>query len=73
MSEVKVNAEHDYTVELSESWMRSLTESVKDRTRVAVILSESLSSRVQGLDLGSAEVFTFAIPDGEAGSHPILC
>ena len=67
MSEIKVSAEHGYTVELSESWMRSLTESVKDRTRVAIILSESLSSRVQGLDLGSAEVFTFAIPDGEAG------
>lgn len=67
MSEIKVSAEHGYSVELSESWTRSLTESVKDRARVAIIVSESLTSRVQGLDLESAEVFTFVIPDGEAG------
>jgi 3-dehydroquinate synthase len=67
MSEVKVSAERDYTVELSNSWRDSLTENVQGRARVALIVSEPLASRIQGLDLGSAEVFSFAIPDGEAG------
>jgi len=67
MSEIKVSAERDYTVQLSNSWRVSLTESVQGRARVALIVSEPLASRIQGLDLGSAEVFTFAIPDGEAG------
>jgi 3-dehydroquinate synthase len=67
MSEIKVSAERDYTVELSNSWRDSLTENVQGRARVALIVSEPLASRIQGLDLGSAEVFSFAIPDGEAG------
>lgn len=67
MSEIKVSAERDYTVELSNSWRDSLTENVQGRARVALIVSEPLASRIQGLDLGSAEVFSFGIPDGEAG------
>ena len=67
MSEIRVSAERDYTVQLSNSWRGSLTESVQGRTRVAIIVSESMTSRVHDLDLGNAEVFTFAIPDGEAG------
>jgi 3-dehydroquinate synthase len=67
MSEIKVSAERDYTVQLSNSWRGSLTESVQGRARVALIVSEPFASRVQDLDLGNAEVFTFAIPDGEAG------
>jgi len=67
MSEIKVSAERDYTVELSNSWRDSLTENVQGRARVALIVSEPLASRIQDLDLGSAELFTFAIPDGEAG------
>jgi 3-dehydroquinate synthase len=67
MSEIKVSAERDYTVELSNSWRDSLTENVQGRARVALIVSEPLASRIQDLDLGNAEVFTFAIPDGEAG------
>jgi 3-dehydroquinate synthase len=67
MSEIKVSAERDYTVELSNSWRDSLTENVHGRARVALIVSEPLASRIQDLDLGSSELFTFAIPDGEAG------
>jgi 3-dehydroquinate synthase len=67
MSEIKVSAERDYTVQLSNSWRDSLTENVQGRARVALIVSEPLASRIQDLDLGSSELFTFAIPDGEAG------
>lgn len=67
MSEIKVSAEHDYTVLIANSWQVSLSTSVQGRARVAIIVSESLTSRIQGLDLGTAEIFTFAIPDGEAG------
>ena len=67
MSEIMVRSERDYSVLISQSWRNSLSESVQGRARVALIVSESLTSRVQGLDLGSVEIFTFAIPDGEAG------
>lgn len=67
MSEIKISAERDYLVHLSHSWKDSLTESVQGRNRVALIVSEPLAARIHGLDLGSAEVFTFTIPDGEAG------
>ena len=67
MSEIRVSAERDYTVQLSNSWRDSLTENVQGRARVALIVSEPLASRIQDLDLGSSELFTFAIPDGEAG------
>jgi len=67
MSEIMVRSERDYSVLISQSWRSSLSESVPGRARVALIVSESLTTRVQGLDLGSVEIFTFAIPDGEAG------
>jgi 3-dehydroquinate synthase len=67
MSEITVSSERDYSVLISQSWRSSLSESVPGRARVALIVSESLTTRVQGLDLGSVEIFTFAIPDGEAG------
>ena len=67
MSEITVRSERDYSVLLSQSWRSSLSESVQGRARVALIVSESSTTRVQGLDLGSVEIFTFAIPDGEAG------
>ena len=67
MSEIKISAERDYSVHLANSWKDSLTESVQGRSRVALIVSEPLAPRIHGLDLGSAEVFPFEIPDGEAG------
>lgn len=67
MSEITVSSERDYSVLISRSWRSSLSESVPGRARVALIVSESLTTRVQGLDLGSVEIFTFAIPDGEPG------
>ena len=71
MSEIKVSSERDYSVLLSQSWRNSLSESVQGRSRVALIVSETLASRVEGLDLGSSEIFTFAIPDGEAGKSSV--
>ena len=71
MSEIMVRSERDYSVLISQSWRSSLSESVQGRARVALIVSESLTSRVQGLDLGSVEIFTFAIPDGEAGKSSV--
>ena len=71
MSEIKVSSERDYSVLLSQSWRNSLSESVQGRSRVALIVSETLASRIEGLDLGSSEIFTFAIPDGEAGKSSI--
>jgi 3-dehydroquinate synthase len=67
MKEIKVRAERDYSVLLSDSWRSSLSESAQGRARVALIVSESLTSRVRDLELGNTEIFTFAIPDGEAG------
>lgn len=67
MSEVLVRAERDYVVEVGSEWLVSLKSACQNRQRVALIISDAFKERINGLDLGNCEVFTFAIGDGEAG------
>lgn len=67
MSEVLVRAERDYVVEVGSDWLISLKSACENHQRVALIISDAFQERINGLDLGNCEVFTFAIGDGEAG------
>lgn len=67
MSEVLVRAERDYVVEVGSDWLVSLKSACENHQRVALIISDAFQERINGLDLGNCEVFTFAIGDGEAG------
>jgi len=67
MSQVLVHAERDYPVEIGSDWLETLRKSCQGRDRVAVIVSESFTTQMSDLDLGSCDVFTFEIGDGESG------
>jgi 3-dehydroquinate synthase len=67
MTQISVRAEREYIVEIASDWKESLLKTCEGRERVALIISENFADRVADLDLGSCELFTFAISDGEAG------
>ncbi len=67
MKRIKVTAESDYEVLIGIDWRSQLSELLTSRTRAAVIISEDMKDRIGQIDAGDTEIFTFPIPDGEAG------
>lgn len=67
MSTVKVSAERTYEVLIGVAWKVELAQVLKGRTRAAIIISESMQSRLGDLESSDTEIFTFTIADGEAG------
>ena len=67
MSTVKVSAERAYEVLIGVAWKVELVQVLKGRTRAAIIISESMQSRLGDLESSDTEIFTFTIADGEAG------
>lgn len=67
MNQIVVRAEHEYEIEIGASWKNSLLQSCIGRERVAVIVSEKMMQGLVDIDLGTTEVLTFAIGDGETG------
>ena len=67
MTIIKVSAEHDYEVRLTNSWIQDLALLVEGRARVAVIVSESYSPDLSKLRNLDAELHIFEVPDGEDG------
>lgn len=65
MTHINVNAEHGYPVVLTNSWVNELKSSLKDRTRVAVIVSSNFSPDLAGLGDIDAEIHVFKVLDGE--------
>ena len=73
MKTISVKAEGHYDVLVDCNWKHELISIAKDRTRIAIIHSSSMSDAVR-LDADiDGEVFYFSLPDGEdAKSFPIL-
>lgn len=67
MKRIKVTGESDYEVLIGIDWRSQLSELLTNRTRAAVIISEDMKDRIGQIDAGDTEIFTFPIPDGEAG------
>ena len=67
MTAIKVSAERDYQILVDVDWKSELTSLLKGRTRAALIVSEDMESRIGEISSGDTEIFTFPIPDGEAG------
>jgi 3-dehydroquinate synthase len=67
MSTVKVSAEHSYEVLIGVSWKSEIAKVLQGRTRAALIVSEAMQSRLGDFASSDTEIFTFTIPDGEAG------
>ena len=64
---ISVKAERIYDVLIDVQYLSELQRLSKDRTRVAIVFSESMRSRIPTIDLGDAEVLYCPIPDAEAG------
>ena len=67
MSTVKVSAERSYEVLIGVSWKSEIAKVLHGRTRAALIVSEAMQSRLGDFASSDTEIFTFTIPDGEAG------
>jgi len=64
---ISVSSDRDYRVLIDVNWQTELSKLLLGRTRAAVIVSEEMKDRVGHITAGEVEVFTFPIPDGEAG------
>lgn len=67
MSTVNVSGDRDYQVLIDVNWKSELSRLLTGRTRAAIIVSENMKGRVGEVGGGDVEIFTFPIPDGEAG------
>jgi 3-dehydroquinate synthase len=67
MKKIHVSADREYEVLVDVEYKSELIELAKDRTRVAIVFSESMKDRVPTFDSGDTEFVYLPIPDGEAG------
>ena len=67
MTIITVNAERSYQVHLTKSWCEDLAAICEDRTRVAVIVSETYSPDLAALMTLDFELHVFQVPDSENG------
>lgn len=67
MISIQVKAEHIYSVSISDSWRSDLIRQIKDRTRVAIVVSKAFSPDLTDLKNLDCELHVFAVPDGEEG------
>lgn len=67
MKTIKVVAERSYDILIDAAWKAELAKVISGRTRAALIVSEAMRDRVSDIESGDAEIFIFAIPDGEGG------
>lgn len=64
---VTIDAEHQYDVHIGYNWKEELASSTSAYSRIVIVVSESMSARLQPLPDLKSEVEVFEIPDGEAG------
>ena len=69
MKSILVSADRTYQVDIGVEYQSEIVRVSKDRTRVAILFSESMTKRIPQFVSGDAEYFYFPIPDGEAGNH----
>ena len=67
MHKIHVDAEHQYEVLIGCNWQEELGVIIAGRTRVAVIVSSAMRSRIQAINVEGSEIHVFEIPDGELG------
>jgi 3-dehydroquinate synthase len=64
---IHVSADREYDVLIDADFITSLADLSSNRTRVAVVFSESMKNRIPTFESGDTEFFYLPIPDGEAG------
>ena len=71
MTTINVNAEHTYSVKITDSWQSELVSNMQGRTRVAVIISEGYAPDLTEVKNVDSEVHVFEVPDGEEAKSVI--
>ncbi len=67
MHRIGVKAEHAYDVLIGCKWQEELGPLMTDRSRVGIVVSSSMRSRLGAIDSDGSEMHFFEIPDGESG------
>jgi 3-dehydroquinate synthase len=67
MKAIHIIADREYDVKIDIDFAVQLSDLARDRTRVAIVFSESMKDRIPTFDSGDTEYFYLPIPDGEAG------
>lgn len=67
MISVEVSAEHAYNVLIGCRWQDELVGLMKNRARVALVVSHHMRSRIGTVEAGTTNLHVFEIPDGESG------
>jgi 3-dehydroquinate synthase len=67
MKRVEVTAERRYSVLVGCNWRDELSRLISERTRVAIIFSSAMRSRIGSFDSLDREIHIMEVPDGEAG------
>ena len=67
---ISVTAEQKYDVLIGCNWRDELSTRASDRTRCAIVTTESMKSVIGNLQAGDCEFVYCIIPDGEEGKSP---
>ena len=67
MKRIVVNAEHSYEVSIGCDWREEILFLMKERARVAFVVSTSMISHLAAIEAPGISTFIFEIPDGEMG------
>ena len=69
MHKVGVKAEHAYDVRIGCKWQEELGPLMRERSRVGIVVSSSMRSRLGSIDAEGSEIHFFEIPDGESSKN----
>ncbi|CAN1507772.1 AroB 3-dehydroquinate synthetase [Candidatus Nanopelagicaceae bacterium] len=72
MKRIHVSADREYEVCVDVDFKAELVKLTKERTRVAIVFSESMKDRIPTFDSGDTEFFYLPIADGEAGKSATI-
>jgi 3-dehydroquinate synthase len=67
MKSIEVTAERQYSVQVGCSWQEELSRLMSERTRVAIVFSSAMRSRIGSIDAPNTEIHLLEVPDGEEG------
>ncbi len=67
MHKVEVNAERHYEVTIGCNWQDELIRVMESRSRVAVVVSTAIRTRIESIQNGDSRIVILEIPDGEQG------
>ena len=67
---ISVSAEHKYDVLVGCNWRDELKSRASERTRCAIVTTESMKGALGNLEAGDCEFVYCIIPDGEEGKSP---